>query len=141
MPASYGRLGPGTLMLGGTADSADFSCQVLNCTLTSDSSLGDSTDVLCGDTIPGTLTDAATLDGTLLLDPMVGGTGEYTWTHHGETVEFEFVPDSSKALSVAGTLVVTRLSIGAGEYGALLESDFSWQVLDVTPTWATPAAP
>lgn len=138
MAVKSARLGPGTLTLGATASSTDFSCQLLGGTVTTEVSTDDPLRTVCGDEVPGQSTSASKLEGSLILDPYTGGSGEYTWTNHLQQVEFDFTPNTAAGLAVAGILTVTRLDIGTDEYGKVLQSDFSWDIVgEPTPTWGT----
>jgi hypothetical protein len=123
------RFGPGTFKLGPTATPLDFSCQVQSMGVNTDFDEGDVVTVLCGDTIPGSLTVTYTLAGTVLQDiATADGLVQYTWDHIGEDVDFEFVPATSAVTAIAGMVQVRPLSIGSsdGEFGDLLTSDFEW---------------
>lgn len=138
------RFGVGTFTLG-TAPGTDFSCQVQSMGLNVDKDEGDTITVLCGDQVPGSITYAYTLAGTVLQDiAFASGLVEYTWVHAGEQVDFEFVPSTTATASIAGKVVVDPLSIGTsdGEFGDILTSDFEWTCAgkpDVT--WSVAPAP
>lgn len=132
------RLGPGTLSVGTVP--LDVSSQVVGCNLTSSLDTGDAITVLTGEQLTSGATTESTLTGSIILDPSTGGIGEFSWTNHGQTVPFIFSPNTASGMSVEGELMMTRLDIGADEYGALLNPDFEWVVVgDVTVTWGTAA--
>lgn len=137
MPVNYIRLGPGTLTFG-AGTTMDASTQVVGCVLSSSASTGDVITVLTGDQITSGLTTESTLSGSIILDPNTGGIGEYSWTNHGLEVPFVFTPNTDAGLSASGTILMTRLDIGADEYGALINPDFEWSVVgDPVVTWGT----
>jgi hypothetical protein len=129
MPAKTFKLGPGLLTIGATGTEVDFTCQVSAAHVDWNVDEGDTTTVLCGDTIPGDRTYSAVLAGTLFQDLSTGGIVEYTWTHKGEQVAFEFVPNTVAAQQVTGTLIVDPLTIGGDEAGANMTSDFEWAIV------------
>lgn len=142
MPINYARLGDGTLKIGDVGTELDISAQVVGCRLTSSVDTGDTLTMLSGDSLSSGMTTESVLEGTLVLDPYTGGIGEYTWVNHGATKAFEFTPNTAAGMTVSGTLMVTRLDIGADEHGSLLQPDFSWSVSAVDTQWGTaPAAP
>lgn len=136
MTVKYVRFGPGTLTLGATP--LDVSSQVVGCTLSSSTSTGDTLTVLTGEQMGSGLSTESTLSGSMILDPATGGIGEYSWTNHGVSVPFVFTPNADSGLSASGNLTMTKLDIGADEYGALMNPDFEWAVVgEPTITWGT----
>lgn len=137
MPVNFTRLGSGTLTVGTVP--LDISSQIVGAMLASTSESGDIITVLSGDQISSGQTDSFTLSGSIILDPNTGGIGEFSWTNHGTTQAFVFTPNTDAGLTVTGELTITRLDIGADEYGALLNPDFEWTVVgEPTITWGTP---
>src|SRR5262245_40434597 len=129
----------GTLTLGATP--LDVSCQVTSCSVnpTENVDTEDAIHVLCGDVLPAsdTVDYSYTLSGTVLQDLSTGGVVDYTWTHAGEEVAFEFVPDDTAADTITGTTRVIPLTIG-GDVPSRPTSDFEWAIIG-TPDF-TPAA-
>lgn len=124
MAVNYARLGDGTLSVGVTP--LDISSQVVGCRLVSEVDTGDTLTMLSGEQIASGMTTSSTLEGSLVLDPNTGGIGEFSWTNHGQSVPFVFTPNTAAGLVITGTLTITRLDIGADEYGALLQPEFAW---------------
>src|SRR5262245_56195578 len=92
------KFGPGTITLGSATPGpiVDFSCQLINATVEWDKDKDDDVTTLCGDVVPGSTTYTATITGTLFQDVGVAtGILEYSWDHKGETVPFEFVPNTA----------------------------------------------
>jgi len=136
MAVNYVRLGAGTLSVGTIP--LDISAQIVGAVLASSASAGDTLTVLSGEQISSGLTTETTLSGSIILDPYVGGIGEFSWTNHGQVVPFTFTPNTATGLTVTGELMITRLDIGADEYGALINPDFEWAVMgDPAVTWGT----
>lgn len=132
----YTRLGNGTLTVGATP--LDISAQIVGCILSSSASTGDSITVLTGEQLTSGMSTETVLSGSIILDPESGGIGEFSWTNHGIVVPFVFTPNTADGVSAEGNLTMTRLDIGADEYGALLNPDFEWTVNgDPTVTWKT----
>jgi hypothetical protein len=131
MTANSVRLGPGTLTFGETATVMDASCQLANGVVAWDKDADDPIRVLCGDTVAGNVTYSATLSGTFLQDLTVqDGLVNYTWINKGVTVPFEFVPNSDAGATVTGNVTVDPLDVGSDEeYGAVMDSDFEWDIV------------
>lgn len=139
MAINHARLGNGTLTVGTVP--LDISAQVVGAILSSELDTGDAITVLTGEQLMSGATTTASLTGSIILDPNTGGIGEFSYTNHGQVVPFTFAPNTASGLSVAGELTMTKLDIGADEYGALLQPDFEWSVVgEPTVTWG-PAAP
>jgi hypothetical protein len=104
MVAKSTRLGPGTLTIG-TATPFDASCQLANGVVAWDKDKDDDIRVLCGDTVPGATTYTSTFSGTFLQDLAdEAGLVAYTWEHKGESLPFEFVPNTAAGATVTGTI-------------------------------------
>jgi len=128
MPVKSTRLGNGTLTLGeGTP--MDVSAQVVGAVLSSALSMGDTLTVLTGEQISSGIATESAFAGTMILDPYVGGVGEYTWLNHGLEVQAIFTPNTDAGLSATFNVIIARLDIGADEYGALLQPEFEWTVV------------
>lgn len=138
MPAKVHKLGPGTITIGETGTTVDFSCQVTAAHIDWEADEGDDVTVLCGDVVPGARTYSATFAGTLLQDLDAAGIVAYSWEHRGETVPFSFTPSTAAAAKVEGALILDPLSVGGDEAGQNMTSDFEWKVAG-EPTF-TPTA-
>jgi hypothetical protein len=127
MPVSTTKLGPGTLTLGETGTELDASCQLLGAMVEWDKDKEDDETTLCGDVVPGDMTYTATLSGTVYQD-LAEATGlvAYTWEHKGETVAFEFVPNTAAGATVTGDVIVDPLTVGGDEMKVKMQSDFEW---------------
>ena len=130
----YYTVSPGTLTIGATTDLTDFSSQVTSCKLTPAVDNGDPINVLSGEQVPGDRTESFTLDGTFLQDfgKKSGGTAssktEWLFTHRGQSMPFVFIPTTSRARTIAGTLVVEAIDIG-GDVQTKPTSDFSFLII------------
>lgn len=121
------KLGPGTLKVGPTASVMDVSCQIQNAVVAWSADTEDDLKVLCGDTVPGARTYSSTISGTMLEDLDTGGFVDYTWTHKGETVDVEYVPNTDNGAMVVGQVVLDPLDVGStDDFGTPMASDFEW---------------
>jgi len=124
------KMGPGTFKLG-TAGAFDVSCQVtsliVSCSEKVDSD--DPIDVLCGESIAGeeSVTRSWTVSGTLVQDISATGVVDYTWDNAGDTVTFEFIPNTVGARKVTGEVRLVPLSVG-GDVKSRPTSDFEWAI-------------
>ena len=143
MPVKSTRLGNGTISVGPVGSPLDISGQVVGATLTSSLDTGDTLTVLSGDTLTSGSTSESAFAGSLILDPYIGGIGEYSWLNHGNEADVVFTPNTEAGLVATFRVMMVRLDIGADEYGALLQPDFEWAVVGSPEiTWGTaPAAP
>ena len=123
-------LGPGTLKIGATGTEIDVSCLVNGCRIAAAKDQKDSTQKLCGTKVPGAVTYNATLKGNVDIDPDAGAAGLFamSWAQPGSEQKFTFEPNTAEGTSAAGTLVLDPLDFGADEYGAVLTSDFEFQI-------------
>lgn len=120
-------LGPGTLKIGPVGQETDYSCLVDGMTLSTDVTVGDSRFKLCGREVPGTVTPAGTLAGTLDQDiDIEDGLFQYSSENWGTVAGFRFEPSTSAGLEARGQILLVPLSFGGDEYGAPLGSDVSW---------------
>jgi hypothetical protein len=142
MAANSTRLGPGTLTIGDTVTPFDASCQLENGVVAWDKDKDDDIRVLCGDTVAGATTYTSTFSGTFLQDLAdEAGLVAFTWEHKGEALPFEFVPNTEAGATVTGTIVVDPLDVGSDDdYGAVMESDFEWDLVgEPLLTWGAAA--
>ena len=131
------KFGPGTLKIGETGTEIDVSCQVNNLVLTQAPNRGDSKVMLCGTTKAGSVTYDKTLEGNLDLDLDAGADGLFylSQQYPGSEQSFTFTPNTAGGDTAAGTLILDPMDFGSTEgYGALMGSDVSWIVTDVTIT-------
>lgn len=133
-------LGPGTLKIGATGTEVDVSCLVNGCRVTPSKSQKDATQKLCGTKVPGAVTYTAALKGNVDVDAEEGAAGLFglSWSAPGTEQDFTFTPNTAAGVIAAGTLVIDPLDLGADEYGAVLTSDFEFQIVGtVTFTYPT----
>lgn len=141
MTANAVRFGPGTLKLG-TAPGTDYSCQVQSLAVVPEKDEGDPIKLLCGDSIPGSISYSFNLTGTVLQDlGTAAGLAHFTWTNMGLPVAFEYTPTTSATTKAVGTVIVDPVTIGTsdGEVGDVLTSDIEFAIVG-TPTVTWPAA-
>ena len=130
MPARTVKLGPGKLTIGTTPN--DFTCQVISARVEWEVDEGDDVTVLCGETVKGARTYSATLSATILSDlGLTPGTSiiEYSWTNKGTQAPFNFVPNTTAAKGVTGTVVIDPISVGGDESGQNMQSDFEFAIV------------
>ena len=124
-------LGPGTLSIGPTAAPIDISCLINNARVEADKDQDDARTHLCGTSVPGRIVYTYKLTGSIDTDSETdSGIFAYSQAHAGEVVEFEFTPNTAAGTSAAGTLIIDPLDFGADEYGAPLDSDFEFSIID-----------
>jgi hypothetical protein len=141
IPASVGKLGPGTLTIGVTGTEIDVSCLLNNASLTSEKDEQDSTTKLCGDVRAGSVTYKYTLGGNV--DTDIGdasGLFALSQSAPGSEQTFEFTPSTALGTMAAGTLIIDPLDFGADEMGADLTSDFEFTVVG-SPDWTYATVP
>jgi hypothetical protein len=127
-------------MIGPTATQIDVSCQLVGGRITTNIDEGDSVTTLCGTTETGARTFDHEFSGNMLTDSAAGTAGlfDYSWTHMGEEVEFEYIANTAEGTSAAGKLIITPLDFGADAFGDPLDSDFTWAIVGKpTFTYAT----
>lgn len=131
MTAHSTRLGPGEFTFGPSGTPMDASCQLANGVVQWDKDTDDDITVLCGDTVPGSVTYTSSISGSLLQDlSEEDGLVAYTWEHKGEAVPFTFIPNTAAGATVTGTVVVDPLDVGStDDYGAVMASDFEWNIV------------
>lgn len=130
-----GTLGPGTLTIGEVGTLIDVSCLVNNVTITPDISEGDTKTMLCGTTKQSADTITWTITGNVDVDAGTdAGLFALSWQHIGEEVPFEFTPNAELGTTVAGTVKIAPLELGADAYGDFLNSDFEWSLVNFDPT-------
>ena len=132
MPA----LGPGTLKIGETATLVDASCLVNSARITATEEEGSSRTMLCGTQkiTPGTITYEFT--GNVDIDPATAsGLFVLSQEQAGTEVDFELTPNTADTTKAVGSLVIMPLDFGGDEYGADLNSDFTWKIVGA-PTYS-----
>lgn len=142
MAANPVRFGPGTFTLG-TAPGEDFSCSVQKMGVNPEKDEGDPIKLLCGDSIPGSISYTFSLAGTILQDIGVAdGLAQFCWENMGQAVPFTYVPAESATTAIAGSVIVDPVALGTsdGEQGDVLTSDIEFAIVG-TPavTWPTAA--
>ena len=124
------KMGPGTFTIG--AAPQDATCQITNCRIdwTESVSTDDAIPTLCGDEIPAEdeVTYSAVVAGTLVQDIDSAGIVAYSWANKGTEQPFVFIPSTSEARKVTGTLRVVPLTLG-GDVKARNTSDFSMAII------------
>ncbi len=138
MPVKSYKMGPGTLNLGAAADLLDVSAQVRACTVKAAEKVErtDPIPVLSGEELAGDESTSYdwTITGNLIQDIDAAGVVDWSWTHAGEPMAFEFIPSTAAGRKVTGTLVPVFLDFGGDvDLTKRPESAFTWR-LTGTPT-------
>ena len=125
------KFGPGTLKIGPAATGIAVEANVLGCRIKTNVNQDDSVTYLSGDSEPGAITFDSELTGNLATDSMDGAASLFamSWESKGEEVEFTFTPNTVEGTSATGTLVITPLDFGADDFGAKLDSEFTWPIV------------
>lgn len=135
------KLGPGTLTLGTGLDEASFESQLSAIAVEPAENVDEGEDInlLDGTTELGedNVTYNATVTGTAVQDMTASGLVAYTYENAGDTVAFEFVPNTASGASLVGTCRIMPLKVG-GDVKTKNQSDFTFQCPEL-PTF-TPEA-
>lgn len=141
-------LGPGTLTLGPTGSSVDFSCEVAGGKVTHTyEDIGESRTMLCGDAKPAARRRVDGLAFDLENDLSAAGLYQFLITNDLTEVPFVYVPNTVNGAQWAGTILATLPGeVGADEFGAPIASSVEWAGVGTfaftpsTPAEAQPAA-
>lgn len=125
-------LGAGTLTIGETGSSKDFSADVINTALEVSTDTADTDYFLDGHSEGGAQTDSYTLTGTVKDDFSMEGVQVWCMQHSGETMPFTWVPNTKGTLQFSGKVVIAPIQFG-GDVKSKNENDFSFVCLDPTP--------
>lgn len=128
MPIKSFIVGPGSLVFGAPGAPEEMAAQVTSCTLTPSTDVGDPTDVLSGDQLPGDRTTTWVLEGNFLQDISETGITTWTLTNAGVTVPFVYIPNDVEARSASGNVVIDPTAIG-GDVKARAAADFEFGVI------------
>ena len=126
--ATESRQGPGTLTLGTLTGAG---CQMSNVRLVPEAEDEDGTPTLCDPTPAPTLTTNWTLQGTAVQDwELDAATGfvEFCRVHDGETLPFEWVPNTAIGVEYSGSCQVRAVEIG-GDVAVQTTTDFEFPVV------------
>lgn len=121
-------IGPGSLVFGDPGSPEEIAAQITSATVTPSTDVGDVTDVLSGEQLPGDRTTTWVLEGNFLQDISTTGITTYTLDNAGVVVPFIYIPNSAEARSVSGTLTIDPTAIG-GDVKARAAADFSFGVI------------
>jgi len=141
MPYTDSRLGPGTLKIGTPAPGTEYGFQVSALTLTPAVDETDGTPTLAVPDPAPEQTTSYTLDGTAIADfSSSSGLSRYCYDHDGETMDFEWVPNTTDTTpaTLTGQIQLRAFPMG-GAVGELITQDFSWPTVG-KPVWAGGAA-
>lgn len=100
----------GSLVLGEVGSLQDISNRVTACRVVPSVEEADAMPTLDGGTLLGEDTESASLTATVVQDIDAAGFTQWSWTHAGEEVPFEFSPTAGRVIS--GVVKVRRVEIG-----------------------------
>ena len=123
-------LGPGVLKIGETGTEIDVSCLINNAVISAAKNQDDSVTKLCGTVVPGATTYDYTLGGNIDLD-IGSATGFFALSQAepGQTVAYEFTPNTEAGTKAAGTLILDPLDFGGDETTTTMAADFEFACL------------
>lgn len=128
-------LGPGSLHIGLTGTLLDVSCNINSCTIAAEKTEGDSSTKLCGTVVPGAVSYSYGMAGNVDTDiGLATGFFALSQDHAGESVDFEYTPNTGAVTKAVGTLIIDPLDFGGDETGATMTSDFDFTIVG-TPTY------
>jgi hypothetical protein len=141
MSAKVTKFGPGTLTIGEVGSPIDVSCQIISCRIEWEKNKDDDVIVLCGETVGGSTTYGATLNGEMFQDVAdEAGILFFSWEHKGETFPFTFEPSTAAGTACTGDVMIDPLMFGSDEPKANMTSDFGWSIVgDPVLTAGAPA--
>lgn len=124
-------------------DGTDYSCQIVDMTLTAESSGGGSDRrTLCGDLVPETETYTDSLTGTVIQDWPAPGGGlighSRVPANRGKVVPFTLTSVDPVGYSATGTIQMTPLDLSLNP-NETAESAVSWKITTLTETFPAPA--
>ena len=127
LPTDTGPLGPGTLKIGVTGTLIDISCYCNNVAIEpTKNGGGDPIFKLCGASRPAPFTYSYQLTGNIDIDiANASGLFALAWTDPGQTVDFEYIPNTDLAKKFTGQLVLDPMRVGADNYGDMLTTDLA----------------
>ncbi|OYO16287.1 hypothetical protein CGZ94_04930 [Enemella evansiae] len=132
------KTGPGRLHIGEAGTLKEIQTRIASIELECKTDQDDDVPVLSGDEVPGDVTEAWTLKGTMFSDfGLEGGFVEKCMTDRGKIEPFEFVPNAKYSKGVRGYVRLSPINIG-GEVKKDSKPDFelkamSPEVFDVAP--------
>ena len=120
------RQGPGTLSLGTLTGAG---CQMANVRLTPSQDEEDGTPTLCDPTPPPMVSTSWALSGSAVQDwEVTDGFVEFCRNNDGQTVTFEWVPNTNLGVTYSGSCQVRAVEIG-GDVGSQNTTDFEFPVV------------
>lgn len=121
-------MGPGTFSIGAVGSPLDLTAQVTKCAIVPKASAEDPTPTLSGESLAGERTYAWTVSATVIQDLTEAGMFDYTWSHKGQQVPFEFVPSTAAGRTVSGIVTVDPIQLG-GDVKKKNTSDLEWEIV------------
>jgi hypothetical protein len=118
-------VGPGSLVFGAPGSPEEMAAQITKASVVPSVETEDDTPVLSGEVDPGERTYSYVLSGEFLQD--LADTGITTWTYDnaGAEVAFIYIPNTAKARSISGTVIVDPTTVG-GDVKTKAKSEFEF---------------
>jgi hypothetical protein len=141
MAITESRLKDGTLTLGTTPNTIDFSCQVTNARVnTSYDDDGDATETLCGDvSAVSRKLSGRSLAGTFIQDwTAADSIVEFCFDHELEEMTFTYKPNAAGPTLTGSVRIEVPGETYGGDVNTRITSDFEWQMTQ--PLVRTPPA-
>lgn len=129
--ATDSRVRNGTL----TIDGEDFACPITSINITPSDDVGDTTETLCGDKVPGDISSSETLSITAIQDWSAAAADSLvalSWKKRGCQVTIVWSPDGKAENEWTMTGLMPALAIG-GDINAQLTTDLEMVLTSVTP--------
>lgn len=123
-------LGPGSLKIGATNSARDFSADVINTALEPSTDTEDNDNFLDGHVEGGMQTETWALTGSIKEDFSMDGLQVWCLNHSGQTLPFEWVPNTEGTMKLTGNVIVSSIKFG-GDVKTRNSNDFSFTALDV----------
>ena len=134
--AAVRTLGPGSLKIGSTSSARDFSADVINTALEPSTDTEDNDNFLDGHTEGGSQTETWALTGSIKEDFSMDGLQVWCLNHSGETLPFEWVPNTDGTVKLTGSVVLASIQFG-GDVKTKISDDFAFVALDVAASTYT----
>lgn len=132
-------LGPGSLVIGSSADQYKLDVDCTSVELSPDNSSEDPDTYLDGHEESGALTTSWKLSGSIAEDYSMNGAQVYCLNHAGKTKDAKFVPNTAGKLQLDMRVVIAPIAFG-GDVKTKNKKDFEFSATDVKASAYTPTS-
>ena len=132
-------LGPGSLVIGSSADQYKLDVDCTSVELSPDNSSEDPDTYLDGHEEGGALTTSWKLSGSIAEDYSMDGAQVYCLNHAGETKAAQFVPNTAGKLQLDMRVTIAPIPCG-GDVKTKNKKDFEFSATDVKASAYTPTS-